>query len=82
MNNDAPIFDDTYDGPRWRYGLNHRPLDSLSMPRGFILFSDREHPHYRFGTVDYPRELSPDEQVDYQIVFVERVALTESEVAP
>ena len=62
MNNHTPIFDDRYNGPRWTYGLRYRPIDAASIPQDYILWSDRAHPHYsQFGTIDYPRELSPDE---------------------
>jgi hypothetical protein len=59
----ATLFDDTYLGPRWRYGLTLRPLGA-GVPSGWIVFSDRpsEDPRCRaFGTVEYPLPLAPDQ---------------------
>lgn len=54
-------YDDTYDGPRWTYGLNLRPLDPFGMPKGFIYQSDRPSDQFRHGTVDYPYKLSKED---------------------
>lgn len=59
------LFDDTYAGPRWRYGLPRRHLVSyLATPvSGWILYSERriDDPRFPFGTIDYPRELTDAE---------------------
>ena len=54
----AILYDDTYHGPRWRYGLTLRPIGA-GIPRGFIVFSGRKStdPRCQFGTVDYPEPL-------------------------
>ena len=52
-------WDDTYTGPRWRYVLLARPL-LVAAPKGFIFHSDRPHADSRFGSIDYPRALTPE----------------------
>lgn len=52
-----PFFDDTYTGPRWIYGLTYRPLSGRNIPDGWIIWSNRPHTSYQFGTVDYPARL-------------------------
>ena len=64
------LWDRDYDGPRWRYGLTYRPLGYATVPDGWIIKSDREHPGYRHGTIDYPRRLSADEVKAYELVEV------------
>jgi hypothetical protein len=49
-----PIHDDEYHGPRFRYGLTYRPVGLSNIPSGSIVKSDRPHPGFRFGTIDYP----------------------------
>lgn len=51
------LFDDSYTGPRQAYGLKFRSLTYGNVPEGWIIFSDKKHPDYPFGTVDYPFEL-------------------------
>lgn len=58
MRSAAPIWSDEYTGPRWTYGLTYRPLAYAQIPSGWLIKSDRAHPAFKFGTVDYPRELS------------------------
>jgi hypothetical protein len=48
------LFDDTYEGPRWTYGLSLRPFGYAQVPDGAIVFSLRTHPRYRYGTIQYP----------------------------
>lgn len=64
------VYDDTYTGPRWTYGLSHRPLAAFAVPGGWIIQSDRADPAYRYGTVDYPRALSDTEVASYELVPV------------
>jgi hypothetical protein len=52
-----PLWTDEYDGPRWTYGLTYRPLGLATVPKGFLIGSGREHPDFRFGTIDYPFRL-------------------------
>lgn len=72
------LFDDSYHGPRWKYGLQYRPLvTGGGAPDDFIVYSDRSStdPRFRlFGTVDYPRELSDGEIESYQLVPLGQVA--------
>jgi len=67
---DLIVYDDTHSGPRWTYGLTHRPLAAFAIPNGWIIQSDRVHPDYRYGTVDYPRALTADEVASYELVLV------------
>jgi hypothetical protein len=65
---DRPLrYDDTYTGPRWVYGLSYRPLSSSNVPRDWILFSDRPHPNFRHGTVQYARQLTSGEIAAFQL---------------
>ena len=67
------FFDDEYEGPRWRYGMTFRPLMIGAQPRDFIIQSDRKHPNFRHGTVDYPRLLTDKEIYDFELTLVETV---------
>ena len=64
------VFNDTYLGRRWTYGLELRPLHSSHVPAGWILHSDFIHPEFKFGTVQYSRPLTPDEVKSYQLTHV------------
>lgn len=61
------IYSHDYKGERWKYGLSYRPTGGANLPAGDILFSERDHPDYKFGTVDYPRELTADEVRNFQL---------------
>jgi len=65
-----PIFDDEYQGPRFRYGLRYRPLSTWNVPAGWIVGSARPHPDFAHGTVDYPREVPPDLVEGYELELV------------
>lgn len=67
----APIFDDDYTGPRWRYGLKYRPASYANIPKGWIVGSPKASRTYRHGTVDYPRELSAQEIAQADIEYLE-----------
>jgi hypothetical protein len=71
MNLPPTLYDDTYAGPRYRYGLTYRPLASANVPQGWIVFSDRPHPDFRHGTVAYARALTPLEINAYQLTPIE-----------
>lgn len=51
-----------------KYGMLYRPPGFSTCPKGFIAFGD--HPNFRFGTVDYDRELSDEECYDFQMVRI------------
>mgnify|MGYP001602228867 FL=1 len=64
-----PEFDDTYKGPRFKYGLQYRPVGYANIPDGWIINSD--HPHkdfFKFGTIEYPYELGQAEIDSFQLV--------------
>jgi hypothetical protein len=67
---ERPLFDDTYTGPRWTYGLSLRPLGYARVPDGWIVSSDRPHPRYAHGTVDYPHPLDERQarQMDLELI--------------
>ena len=62
------IFDDEYEGPRFTYGVTLRPVTRFNIPDGWIIGSDRPNPSYRFGTIDYPYQLSPDKISHYDLI--------------
>ena len=70
----TPLYDDTYAGPRWRYGLRYRPLGYAQVPNGWIIFSDRPHPAYHFGTVEYSRPLTTHEEEQFSLILLAQVA--------
>jgi len=67
---DRSIFDDEYTGPRYRYGLQYRPLSLGAVPEGWIIWSDRESDDFRHGTLDYPVKLPEGTANNYELVFV------------
>jgi len=54
---ERPMWSDEYSGPRWTYGLTYRPVGYATVPKGFLLGSSKEHPDFRFGTIDYPFQI-------------------------
>lgn len=64
------LFDDTYHGTRFTYGLMYRPLGSATVPPGWIIGSDNLHPDFCFGTVDYPFELPKATAESFELIFV------------
>jgi hypothetical protein len=66
----GPRYDDTSAGPRWTYGLTSRPLGSAQVPAGWIIGSDRPHPRYRFGTVDYAAPVPPEQAERFELELV------------
>ena len=64
------IFDDEYQGQRFTYGLNYRPLDFASVPRGYIIGSAKENSAFKFGTIDYPFELTSDLVAGFELTAV------------
>lgn len=66
------VFNDTYEGPRFTYGLQYRPAAAYNIPDGRIIWADKPHPKFpRFGTVQYPRQLSEQEVKGFELVPVE-----------
>ena len=62
------LYDDTYTRPRYRYGYLYRPFGFYHQPKGFIIGSYRQLDRYfRYGTIDYPRELTTEETEQYQL---------------
>jgi hypothetical protein len=66
------LFDEDYKGPRWTYGLTYRPATGRNIPDGFIIWSNRPHPKYAHGTIDYPRELTQHEVDAFELELVTR----------
>lgn len=72
----ADLYDDTYHGARWRYGLLHRPITAYLTVRSIphpILFSHRQSAEYPHGTADWPVELPEAEARHHSLVLVGRV---------
>lgn len=78
------LYDDTYDGPRWRYGLQYRAITQYmncrdlvtDEPIPWILFSGRAHddPRFRnFGTFDSALELSERTCDQFSLISLGRV---------
>lgn len=65
------LWDSTYTGPRWTYGLTYRPAGYAQVPDGYILFTARPHPDFRFGTIDYPIELSASKAHNFELILIE-----------
>jgi hypothetical protein len=63
----APLFHEDYTGPRYTYGLTNRPAGYGQIPEGYVVGSDRPHGDFRHGTIDYPRELTPDEAQGFEL---------------
>ena len=63
-------YDDEYTGTRYRYGLHHRPLSTGAVPKGFIVHSNRAHPVFRHGTIDYPKKLYIEQLTDYELTYI------------
>ncbi len=65
------FWNDTYKGPRFRYGLQYRPLGYGAVPPDWIIKSDKKDPKFpNFGMIDYPRRLTQHEIEAYQLVEV------------
>jgi hypothetical protein len=66
-----PVFDNTYTGPRWTYGLVNRPMQIGAQPKGSIIGSARVSARFKnFGTVQWPRRLTDEEVASYELVPV------------
>lgn len=73
------LFDDTYTGPRWRYGLQHRPISSYfgmaSLPAP-ILFTHRpsDDPRFPHGTAEWPCQIPADQAAQLGLVELSHVS--------
>ena len=72
------LFDDSYKGPRWRYGLTLRPITQYAGALGleeWIVFSDRpsDDPRFPHGTIDYAREIPESIAVAVDLVPLGKV---------
>jgi len=65
---EMPLFDEDYEGARFTYGMVYRPLQIGAQPKGWIIGSLRDHPDFRHGIIQYPRELSADEIKSYELI--------------
>ena len=61
------VVDEEYTGPRWTYGLKFRPMMMGGQSKGFIIGSERVNQAWRFGTVQYPRELTAEELYSFEL---------------
>jgi len=69
------IFDEDYNGPRWKYAMTHRPPMIACQPDGRIIGADRRpdpvYPSYPFGTIQYPRKLTAQEIASFELEELE-----------
>ena len=70
------LYDDEYTGPRYTYGFRLRPFGYAHQPRGFIHGSNKPHPLYRWGTLDYPAKLDEKDAYQFDLVLLEEVLPT------
>lgn len=63
-------YDDTYNGLRYTYGLSYRPLAQSQVPDGWIIWSDKKHNDFKFGTADYPFELTSEQIKSFELTPV------------
>jgi len=61
------LFDDTYKGKRYTYGLTYRPVGYAQVPEGWIIQSNKPSTKFAHGTIDYPRPLTQEEITQYQL---------------
>ena len=64
------LYDDTYTGPRFTYGLTYRPLAQSQVPDDWIIWSNKEHKDFPFGTIDYPFEVAPEKVKSFQLIQI------------
>jgi hypothetical protein len=67
---EPPLWDDTFRGRRWTYALLNRPVSGSNLPRGWIIKSDRQHPLFKHGTIDFPRRLTAREVGAFELELV------------
>ncbi len=71
------VYHEDYCGPRWMYGMTHRPPAIGALPQGRIVGADNPEPVRQgervlcpFGTVEYPFELTAHEVRQYEMVLL------------
>jgi hypothetical protein len=79
---DKTVFDSDYTGPRFTYGMKHRPLSIGAQPKGYIIDSYRDSDEFRHGTIQYPRQLTEKEVYDFELTPVEEAKTTPPPPAP
>jgi hypothetical protein len=80
---ESTLFNDTYKGERYTYGLKYRPLGSAAVPPRWIIWSEKKHPDFNFGTIDYPRKLTQYEIESFQLTEINQPSnLREPAVLP
>ena len=72
MNATTPIYSDEYTGTRYTYGLRNRPLCMGTAPKGYIIGSEGNPiGRARWGTIQYPRQLTPEEIYDFELEIMD-----------
>lgn len=64
------LYNEDYDGTRFTYGLTYRQVYRFAVPDGWIIQYDKESEGFRYGTIDYPRELTEEEIYKFELTFV------------
>jgi len=78
----GPIYSEDYTGPRFTYGLRNRPLDIGTAPKGYIIGSNGPAVgRARWGTIQYPRQLTKDEIYDYELEVMDETPATSETTA-
>lgn len=70
------INNETYKGSRYTYGFQNRPPGYAHNPPGVIYGSEREHPDFNYGTVDYPKDIGQDAK-RYELTLVSMALIDE-----
>jgi hypothetical protein len=65
------VHDAEYEGPRFVYATQHRPPAWGGAPSGRIVGADKPHPDHKFGTIEYPRKLTPEQVKQFQLKVVD-----------
>lgn len=81
-----PPFSEDYTGPRFKYGFRARPMSIATQPDGAILGSykpdekttDTNGKETRYGTVEYPFQLTADEVSNFELLDLNGAAFDAS----
>lgn len=66
------LYSEDYKGPRWTYGMTHRPPAFAHQPDGRLVGGDRRDPRYPiFGVIVYPFPLSAEDVDRYELEYVD-----------
>lgn len=74
----AILDNKTYTGSRYTYGFRNRPPGYAHNPNDFIHGTEQSHPDFRWGTLDFPRELGED-AYRYELTLV-KMCLTDEDM--